>query len=114
MELVGPLKDVLRGKPIISPVVAMERVGEEFAYSPSNVGGRELSASEVVVISLGSDKVVAAFQTVPASTLTDFKRRPECDVPIAGDDPHSVELVEGLVRDVDGSRSLYVGSFGGL
>jgi predicted dinucleotide-binding enzyme len=70
---------------------------------------RQRSAAEIIQGVVESSKVVSAFQTVPASYLSNIDATLNIDVLIAGDDELSLAKVSNLIRDIPNLRPLKVG-----
>ncbi|UCH58035.1 MAG: NADPH-dependent F420 reductase [Candidatus Bathyarchaeota archaeon] len=97
---------------VISTVVPMMRKKELFYYSsldPEGTKRDEMSAAERIQEIVGPSPVVSAFQTVPATYLSNIDAILNIDVLIAGNDELSINIVSRLVRDIPNLRPLRVG-----
>jgi len=99
------LKDVLKEKIVISPIVPMKFKDGFFIYSPPPEG----SAGEKLARILDSDKIVVAFNTIPASRFAKVDERFNWDVPVCGDDAFAKEVVMDIINSIDGLRALNAG-----
>lgn len=99
------LKEHLKGKIVVSPVVPMDKVGKCFLYVPPETG----SAAEQVADILKDSRVVAAFQTVPAAKFSDINATFDWDVPVCSDDDEAKKVVMDLVNQIEGLRALDAG-----
>ncbi len=100
-------------KILVSTVVPMTRRNRLFYWSPLEEKAmaefKLRSAAEIIQEIAGSSKVVSAFQTVPASYLSNIDATLNIDVLIAGDDELSLAKVSGVIRDIPNLRPLKVG-----
>ncbi len=94
--VVEKLKDFLAEKIVISPLVPMEKVGKSFIFTPPPEG----SAAEKVAKILGHDKVVSAYQTIPARRFADISENFTCDVVVCGDSEDAKHRVIELTKEL--------------
>jgi len=94
--VVENLKDFLTEKIVISPLVPMEKVGNSFMFTPPPEG----SAAEKVAKILGNEKVVSAYQTIPARRFADISENFSCDVVVCGDDKDAKTKVIELTKQL--------------
>jgi len=91
------LKDALKGKIVISPLVPMEKKGKIFYYATLPEG----SAAEKLASILDS-KVVSAYHTIPAEKFARLDEKFEWDVAVCGDDEEAKRTVIDLTNEIDG------------
>ena len=100
------LKECLKNKIVVSPIVPMEKEGKNFLYCPPKSG----SAAEEIASILTDSRVVSAFQTVPAAKFCNLDADLHLDVPVCSDDDEAKKVVMDLIRQIDGLRPLDAGS----
>jgi hypothetical protein len=98
------LRDVLRGKIVVSPLVPMEKKGKVFLYSQLEEG----SAAEKLASILDS-RVVSAYQNIPAEKFADISAEFKWDVAVTGDDGEAKKVVIELTNQIDGLRAFDAG-----
>jgi len=98
------LKNELRGKIVVSPVVPMQRENGRFVYTPPPEG----SAAEKIA-SIVDAKVVAAFNNIPAAKFADPDAEFQWDVAVCSDDVEAKKTVMGIVNSIKGLRALDAG-----
>jgi len=101
LEFVNVHKKILNDKIVVSPVVPMVERDGFFVYNPPNS-----SMAEEIAKILNSDKVVSAFQNIPAKRFSNLNETPEFDVIVCGDDDSSKDVVMGIVKDIKKLRAL--------
>jgi len=104
-EVVEELRESLKGKIVVSPIVPMEKTENGFVY----VNLPEGSAAEKVASILGSRSVVSAYHNIPARRFSDLNERVEWDVAVCGDDDESKRVVMEITNSMDGLRALDAG-----
>ena len=108
------LKTHLHSKQIVlSTVVSMQRKKGLFAYAPlvgSEKGLQTKSAAEILQGIVAPIPVVSAFQTVPATYLSNIDSIMNIDVLVASDNHRAVAIASKLISDIPNLRALYVGS----
>jgi NADPH-dependent F420 reductase len=98
-----------KGRLVLSPVTRFVREGGAFTYKPFVMGGRAVSAAELVQETLGEGaRVVSGLHCVPAARLADLGDPLGFDVPLAGP-KDSVGTAAQLLEGVDGLRPLFAG-----
>lgn len=97
------LREELKGKIVVSPLVPMKKENGVFTY----VRLPEGSAAEKLASILDS-KVVAAFHSVPAARFADLNEKIDWDLPICGDYEEAKEKVAEISRGM-GFRVLDAG-----
>jgi NADPH-dependent F420 reductase len=94
---------------VISPIVPMGRNENGFYYIPMEEGKK--SAGVLVAENLpGCNKVVSAFHTISEIKLRDLKNPMNIDTFVCTDNKESLSTVNGLINEIDGLRSIYLGS----
>ncbi len=99
------LREALRDKIVVSPLVPMEKKGKVFYYAKLPEG----SAAEKLASILDSSKVVSAYQTIPAEKFARFDESFEWDVAVCGDDGGAKRVVIELTNQIDGLRAFDAG-----
>ncbi len=98
------LRDELKGKTVVSPVVPMQKENGRFVYAPPPEG----SAAERIA-SIVDARVVAAFNNIPAAKFADPDAQFQWDVAVCGDDAGAKRTVMDIVNSIDGLRALDAG-----
>ncbi len=98
------LRDALKDKIVISPLVPMEKRGGVFVY----VKPPEGSAAEKLASILRESKIVAAYHTIPAARFADLSEKLNWDVPMCGDDSEAKKVVAEMTERM-GMRPLDAG-----
>ncbi|MBO8181040.1 MAG: NADPH-dependent F420 reductase [Archaeoglobus sp.] len=98
------LKDYLKRKIVVSPLVPMKKVGDNFVY----VRPEEGSAAQKLATILTESKVVAAYHAIPAKRFANLSEEFEWDVPVCGDS-EAKEVVIELTEKISGLRALDAG-----
>ena len=94
---------------VISPIVPMGRNDNGFYYIPMEEGKK--SAGVLVAENLpGCNKVVSAFHTISEIKLRDLKNPMNIDTFVCTDNKESLSTVNGLISEIEGLRSIYLGS----
>lgn len=98
-----------KGQIVLSPVTRFEKAGGTFAYRPFSLGGRPISAAELVQETLGEKvRVVSGLHCVPAARLKDLADPMGFDVPLAGP-RDSAAVVAQVLEGIEGLRPLFAG-----
>ena len=93
---------------VISPIVPMGRNDNGFYYIPMEEGKK--SAGVLVAENLsGCNKVVLAFHTISEVKLRDLKTPMNIDTFVCTDNKESLSTVNGLISEIEGLRSVYLG-----
>ncbi len=103
VETARELKDVLKGKIVVSPLVPVVKGAKGFTYNT------ERSAAEIVAEVLESEKVVSALHTIPAARFANLDESFDWDVPVCGDDEESKKVIMNLIAEIKGLRPLDAG-----
>ncbi|RLI82025.1 NADPH-dependent F420 reductase [Archaeoglobales archaeon] len=98
------LKQALKDKIVISPLVPMEKRGKTFYYSKLPEG----SAAEKLATILDS-KVISAYQTIPAEKFARLNEKFEWDVAVCGDNDEAKKIVIELTNQIDGLKAYDAG-----
>ncbi len=101
------LKEELKGKIVVSPLVPMTFKNGFAVYTPPEEG----SAAEKLAKILSDSFVVVAFNNIPAKRFADLEERFSWDVLVCSDHEEAKEKVMKIVSSIDGLRAL---DFGGL
>ncbi len=104
-EAVESLKEELKGKIVVSPIVPMEKTEKGFVYVELPEG----SAAEKVAGILRDSYVVSAYHNIPAKRFSNLNERFEWDVAVCGDDEDSKRVVMEITNRIDGLRALDAG-----
>ncbi len=99
------LREELKDKIVVSPIVPMGKEGGCFRYYPPDSG----SAAEKLASILNLSKVVSALHTIPADRFFDLNADFEWDVPVCGDDEEAKLEVMNLIDQINGLRPLDAG-----
>ncbi len=99
------LKEVLRDKIVVSPLVPMERKGKIFYYTKLPEG----SAAEKLASILNGSKVISAYHNIPAEKFARFDESFKWDVAVCGDDERAKKIVIELTNQIDGLRAFDAG-----
>ena len=93
---------------VISPIVPMGRNDNGFYYIPIEEGKK--SAGVLVAENLPKcNKVVSAFHTISEIKLRDLKTPMNIDTFVCTDNKESLSIVNGLISEIEGLRSIYLG-----
>ncbi len=98
------LRDELKDKIVVSPLVPMEKVEGVFVY----VRPPEGSAAEKLAGILKDSKVVAAYHSIPAGRFANVNENFEWDVPVCGDDSEAKSTIIEITNRM-GLRALDAG-----
>ena len=101
-------QDVSSNCVIVSPIVPMLRTDSGFIYIP--IEQKQKSAAEIVGELLAPRaRVVSAFHSISEVKLKNIKQGLDADTFLCGDDPNNVAIIENLVSEINGLRSVYLG-----
>jgi NADPH-dependent F420 reductase len=93
---------------IVSPIVPMARTDAGFIYLPLEEGKK--FAAEIVAYKLPPrSRVVSAFHTISEVKLINVKRSLDADTFVCGDDQSTVAILNTLISEINGLRSIYLG-----
>jgi 8-hydroxy-5-deazaflavin:NADPH oxidoreductase len=93
---------------VISPIVPMGRNDNGFSYIPMEEGKK--SAGVLVAENLPGRKVVSAFHTISEIKLRDLKNPMNIDTFVCTDNKESLSTINGLISEIEGLRSIYLGA----
>jgi 8-hydroxy-5-deazaflavin:NADPH oxidoreductase len=94
---------------VVSPIVPMGRNDNGFYYIPMEEGKK--SAGVLVAENLpGRNRVVSAFHTISEIKLRDLKNPMNIDTFVCTDNKESLSTVNGLISEIEGLRSIYLGA----
>ena len=100
--------DIRNNCVIVSPIVPMSRTDSGFIYIP--LEEKQKPAAEIVgEILAPRTRVVSAFHSISEVKLKNIKQSLDADTFLCGDDPNNVAIIENLVSEVNGLRSVYLG-----
>ncbi len=105
-DMLAAIKNRLKGKLVISPVVPMTFENGVFSYAL-----RESSAAERIAGALES-RVVAAFHTIPADKLLSLKQELNFDVLAAAEKREDYADASRIISSIRNLRPLYCGGLG--
>jgi 8-hydroxy-5-deazaflavin:NADPH oxidoreductase len=101
-------QDVSSNCVIVSPIVPMLRTDSGFIYIP--IEQKQKPAAEIVgEILAPRARVVSAFHSISEVKLKNIRQSLDADTFLCGDDPNHVAIIENLVSEINGLRSLYLG-----
>ena len=93
---------------IVSPIVPMARTDAGFIYLPLEEGKK--FAAEMVAAKLPPrSRIVSAFHTISEIKLINVKRSLDADTFVCGDDQSTVAILNTLISEINGLRSIYLG-----
>jgi NADPH-dependent F420 reductase len=93
---------------IVSPIVPMARTDAGFIYLPLEEGKK--FAAEIVASKLPPrSRIVSAFHTISEIKLINVKRSLDADTFVCGDDQSTVAILNTLISEINGLRSIYLG-----
>jgi hypothetical protein len=98
------LRQALKDKIVVSPLVPMEKKGGAFYYAKLPEG----SAAEKLASILDS-RIVSAYHTIPAEKFARFDESFEWDVAVCGDDEEAKRIVIDLTNQIKGLRAFDAG-----
>jgi len=104
-DILRSVRDVVQGKILVDVTVPIQPPAIRTVYVPE---GKAASLEAQALLGAGV-RVVAAFQNVSASHLSDLKHGVNCDVLVCGDDAEAKNEVFQLVEAVDGMRAVDAG-----
>ena len=99
------LKNLLKTKLVISPIVPMQIQNGVFRYSKETG-----SAAEEVASALSESRVVSAFHNLPAASLEEQDQSLDFDVLVACENREDYYQASRLIGSIEGLRPLYAGS----
>lgn len=100
LDFVREYRDELSKRIVISPIVPMKREGDKFVYAFERGSMAERIADVI------GDKVVSAFQNVPAKRFSNIEEVPNFDVVVCSDNSEAKQVVMEIVNDIKNLRAL--------
>jgi len=93
---------------IVSPIVPMTRTAAGFVYIPFE--DRKKTAAEAVAEFLSPrSRVLTAFHTISEIKLKNINQSLDADTFVCGDDLNMVAILNNLISELNGLRSIYLG-----
>ncbi len=105
-DTVSNLKEMLKGKIVVSPIVPMEKTESGFIYVELPEG----SAAERLAKILSDSRIVSAYHNIPARRFSDPNAEFEWDVAVCGNDEEANGVVMEITNNIKGLRALDAGS----
>lgn len=105
-ELLGKINDNCT---VISPIVPMIKTETGFEFLPIKEG-KPFSHQLVQKYMKNKTRLVSAFHVISEKKLVDPKLTLDYDIFVCGDDKESIDLVNGLISEIKGLRSIFLGS----
>jgi NADPH-dependent F420 reductase len=93
---------------IISPIVPMGKTQTGFAYIPFEQS-RAAAACMVADALPPRSRVISAFHSISEVKLRNIKQSLDADTFVCGDDADTVSKVNGLISEINGLRSIFLG-----
>ena len=104
-DILEKIKETLHEKIVISPIVPLRKIGDNFVYAPPKEGSAALLIKKYLP---ESTQIVSAFHNIPAKKLAKLDTELEYDVLVCGDE-HAKSIVVDLVREIKNLRPLDAG-----
>jgi hypothetical protein len=105
-ELLGKIKD---GCTVISPIVPMVKTETGFEFIPIKEG-KPFAHQTVQKYMKNKSRLVSAFHVISEKKLVDPKLALDYDIFVCGDDKESLDVVNSLILEIKGLRTVYLGS----
>ncbi len=105
-ELLGKIKDSCT---VISPIVPMVKTETGFEFIPIKEG-KPFAHQMVQKHMKNKSRLVSAFHVISEKKLVDPKLALDYDIFVCGDDKESLDVVNGLVLEIKGLRTIFLGS----
>jgi len=105
-EILGKIKDDCT---VISPIVPMVKTDIGFEFIPLKEN-KPFSHQMVQKHMKNKNKVVSAFHVISEKKLVDPNYTLDYDIFVCGDDKESIDVVNGLISEISGLRSIFLGS----
>lgn len=93
---------------VVSPVVPMTKTKVGFEFVPFK-DNKDYAHSMVAAHMRDPTRLVSAFHVISDKKLQNPKRALDYDIFVCGDDDSCVDTVNGLIREIEGLRPLYLG-----
>ena len=104
--LLGTVKDTCT---VISPIVPMTKTDVGFEFIPLKEG-KPFSHQMVQKHMKNKNKLVSAFHVISEKKLVDPNFTLDYDIFVCGDDKESIDVVNGLINEIQGLRPIFLGS----
>ncbi len=104
-DILEKIKETLYEKIVISPIVPLKKIDNNFVYTPPKEGSAALLIKKYLP---ESTQIVSAFHNIPAKKLAKLDAILEYDVLVCGDE-HAKSVVFDLVREIKNLRPLDAG-----
>ncbi|MBI5697831.1 MAG: NAD(P)-binding domain-containing protein [Thaumarchaeota archaeon] len=105
-DLLGKIKDNCT---VISPIVPMVKTDIGFEFIPLKEN-KPFSHQLVQKYMKNKNKVVSAFHVISEKKLVDPNYTLDYDIFVCGDDKEAIDVVNGLISEISGLRSIFLGS----
>ena len=105
-ETAEKLRDKLKNKIVVSPVVPMKLREGRYEYTPPEEGSAALKLAKI----LNESRIVVAFNNIPAKRFADTNEILDWDVIVCSDDDHAKKTVMEIISNIEGLRALDGGS----
>lgn len=105
-DLLGKIKDSCT---VISPIVPMVKTETGFEFIPLKEN-KPFSHQLVQKYMKNKSKLVSAFHVISEKKLVDPNFTLDYDIFVCGDDKESLDVVNGLILEIKGLRSIFLGS----
>ena len=93
---------------VVSPIVPMEKTDVGFEFIPFR-DNKQFAHQMVQSHMKDPSRLVSAFHVISEKKLANLKRELDYDIFVCGDDKGAVDVVNGLINEIDGLRPLYIG-----
>ena len=93
---------------VISPIVPMIKTDVGFEFIPIKEN-KPFSYQLVLNHMKNKTKLVSAFHVISEKKLVNPKLELDYDIFVCGDDKESIDVVNGLIAEIKGLRSIYLG-----
>lgn len=94
---------------VISPVVPMQKTKAGFEFIPMMEGGGGSAHTLIGAHMRDPSRLVSAFHVISEKKLADPKKDLDYDIFVCGDDAEAVDMVRGLINEINGLRPIYLG-----
>ena len=94
---------------VVSPIVPMTKTDLGFEFIPLKEN-KPFSYQLVAKYMKNRSKLVSAFHVISEKKLADPKLKLDYDIFVCGDDQDAVNVVNGLINEIEGLRPIYLGA----
>lgn len=105
----GILPEIRDDCTVVSPIVPMVKTDVGFEFIPLKEPGSRYSYQIVAGHMKNPTKLISAFHVISEKKLTNPKIDLDYDIFVCGDDKESVNVVNELIGQIRGLRSIYLG-----